>query len=103
MQQHSRLFQMKLSKFNLPYYEYIEQMKQPPSDKRQLCLLCLPNNMMALCTHDPKAEKSAASLAVNIGRFDEPAELQEMAYFLEHMLSADRKEEMLISTAHFVY
>ena len=39
-----------------------------------------------LLAHDPNSNKSAAALTVNTGHFDDPAERQGMAHFLEHML-----------------
>ncbi|KAJ2449291.1 metalloprotease, partial [Coemansia sp. RSA 2336] len=71
---------------NLPYFEYADTLVQSPSDLRQHKLIKLPNNMTVLCTSDPDASTSAASLSVNVGNFVDPPELQGLAHLLEHLL-----------------
>ena len=64
-------------------YTNIEKSKSAKFD----CIIkILPNNLKALLISDPEAEKSAASLGVNIGSLsDNPDELG-LAHFCEHML-----------------
>jgi insulysin len=62
------------------------QLMQSPNDKRQYLALTLPNDLPVLLVHQQDAEKSAAALTVNVGHFDDPAERQGLAHFLEHML-----------------
>ena len=57
-----------------------------PNDHRQYHFLELANRLRVLLICDPDTDKSAASLAVNTGHFDDPADRQGMAHFLEHML-----------------
>ncbi|TNJ05481.1 peptidase M16 [Aeromonas veronii] len=57
-----------------------------PNDHRQYHFLELANRLRVLLICDPYTDKSAASLAVNTGHFDDPADRQGMAHFLEHML-----------------
>ena len=57
-----------------------------PNDHRQYHYLTLANRLKVLLICDPETDKSAASLAVNTGHFDDPADRQGMAHFLEHML-----------------
>ncbi|MGL5225171.1 MAG: insulinase family protein [Aeromonas sp.] len=57
-----------------------------PNDHRQYHFLVLANQLRVLLICDPKTDKSAASLAVNTGHFNDPADRQGMAHFLEHML-----------------
>lgn len=57
-----------------------------PNDHRRYQALRLDNGLRLLLIEDPDADKSAASLAVNTGHFDDPADRQGMAHFLEHML-----------------
>ena len=57
-----------------------------PNDHRQYHFLELANRLRVLLICDPETDKSAASLAVNTGHFDDPADRQGMAHFLEHML-----------------
>ena len=46
----------------------------------------LDNGLEALIISDPKAEESAAALAVGVGSWSDPKEFPGMAHFLEHML-----------------
>ena len=62
------------------------QLMQSPNDKRQYLALTLSNDLPVLLVHQQDAEKSAAALTVNVGHFDDPAERQGLAHFLEHML-----------------
>ncbi|SNY51472.1 Secreted Zn-dependent peptidases, insulinase-like [Arsukibacterium tuosuense] len=60
--------------------------KQSPNDNRAYHHLTLDNGLTVLLVKDSNAEKSAAALTVNVGHFDDPADYQGMAHFLEHML-----------------
>ncbi|KKO46847.1 peptidase [Arsukibacterium ikkense] len=60
--------------------------KQSPNDNRAYQHLTLDNGLTVLLVHDNSAEKSAAALTINVGHFDDPADYQGMAHFLEHML-----------------
>ena len=62
------------------------QLMQSPNDKRHYLALTLSNELPVLLVHQQDAEKSAAALTVNVGHFDDPAERQGLAHFLEHML-----------------
>lgn len=57
-----------------------------PNDERQYRYLTLDNKMKVLLVSDAKAEKSAASLNVYVGSFQNPIEREGLAHFLEHML-----------------
>ncbi|MEZ0174987.1 MAG: insulinase family protein [Candidatus Reddybacter sp.] len=57
-----------------------------PNDERQYRYFQLDNKMKVLLVSDPKAEKSAASLNVYVGSFQNPIEREGLAHFLEHML-----------------
>ncbi|MGU5661610.1 insulinase family protein [Aeromonas sanarellii] len=57
-----------------------------PNDHRRYHYLELANRLRVLLICDPQTDKSAASLAVNTGHFDDPVDRQGMAHFLEHML-----------------
>ncbi|MDX1538417.1 insulinase family protein [Arsukibacterium sp.] len=60
--------------------------KQSPNDNRAYQHLTLDNGLTVVLVNDSSAEKSAAALTVNVGHFDDPADYQGMAHFLEHML-----------------
>ncbi|KAJ2491494.1 metalloprotease [Coemansia sp. RSA 2050] len=70
----------------MPYKEFTGLIEQSGNDQRQHRLIRLPNNLVALCVQDTKAKEAAASLSVNVGSSANPAELQGLAHFLEHML-----------------
>ncbi|QYK03837.1 insulinase family protein [Shewanella zhangzhouensis] len=57
-----------------------------PNDHRQYQYLVLDNALRVLLVSDPQASQAAASMAVNVGHFDDPAQRLGMAHFLEHML-----------------
>lgn len=57
-----------------------------PNDSKTYHPLTLDNGLRVLLIQDLNSEKSAASLTVNCGHFDDPTDRQGMAHFLEHML-----------------
>jgi secreted Zn-dependent insulinase-like peptidase len=61
-------------------------LKISSNDNRTYKSLTLNNGLKILLAHDMNSEKSAASLTVNTGHFDDPDDRQGMAHFLEHML-----------------
>ncbi|KAJ2810781.1 hypothetical protein FBU31_007911, partial [Coemansia sp. 'formosensis'] len=71
---------------SMPYEEYTGLIEKSANDTRQYRLIRLPNNLVAVCIQDTDAKEAAASLSVNVGSHADPAELQGLAHFLEHML-----------------
>lgn len=61
-------------------------MHTSPSDSRNYLYRQLSNGLKVVLVSDPNGTKSAASLAVNVGHFDDPPYRQGLAHFLEHML-----------------
>ncbi|KAI8318667.1 hypothetical protein GQ54DRAFT_280568, partial [Martensiomyces pterosporus] len=61
-------------------------------DKRQFRLIRLPNNLIAVCVHDPGAKKAAAALSVNVGSSADPEEFLGLAHFCEHLLFMGSKK-----------
>ena len=59
---------------------------KPISDSFNYLYKELPNGLKALIISDPAADKSAASLSVNVGSLVDPKEYQGLAHFCEHML-----------------
>ncbi|MGI2261511.1 insulinase family protein [Shewanella sp. GXUN23E] len=57
-----------------------------PNDNRQYRYLTLPNALRVLLVQDEQSQQAAASMAVNVGHFDDPLDRPGMAHFLEHML-----------------
>ncbi|MFQ6370524.1 insulinase family protein [Shewanella sp. YIC-542] len=57
-----------------------------PNDHRHYQYLLLANGLKVLLVNDPQATLAAASMAVNVGHFDDPVNRPGMAHFLEHML-----------------
>ncbi len=56
------------------------------SDHRQYKHLVLDNHLSVLLIEDKNATKAAASMAVNVGHFDDPDDCHGLAHFMEHML-----------------
>lgn len=57
-----------------------------PADSRSYRFLTLDNGMKVLLVSDPEADKAAASLSIDVGSFENPADRDGLAHFLEHML-----------------
>ncbi|MBC7368446.1 MAG: insulinase family protein [Undibacterium sp.] len=57
-----------------------------PTDTAQFRRFTLDNGLRVLLVSDPKFNKSGASLVVNVGQIDDPADREGQAHFLEHML-----------------
>ena len=56
------------------------------SDDRGYRYLTLDNQLSVLLISDPASDKSAASLDVHVGSFQNPEDREGLAHFLEHML-----------------
>ncbi|TKR69956.1 hypothetical protein L596_022039 [Steinernema carpocapsae] len=69
-----------------------DNIKKSVSDKREYRGLELSNGIKILLVSDPDADKSAASLDVNIGHLMDPNELPGLAHFCEHMLFLGTKK-----------
>ncbi len=59
---------------------------QAPNDESSYRRFTLDNGIKVILLSDPKLNKSAASLAVGVGSYSDPANRQGLAHFLEHML-----------------
>lgn len=57
-----------------------------PNDESVYRRFVLDNGLRVLLLSDPKLNKSAGSLVVNVGQIDDPAVRPGLAHFLEHML-----------------
>lgn len=56
------------------------------NDARSYRYLELPNKLRVLLISAPNTDKAAAALDVNVGSWQDPADRQGLAHFLEHML-----------------
>lgn len=56
------------------------------ADQRAYRYLQLDNQLKVLLISDPDSDKSAASLDVHVGSFQNPSDREGLAHFLEHML-----------------
>jgi len=56
------------------------------NDKKSYRHITLENGLNALLIHDPLCKKSATSLAVNVGHFNDPNDQEGLAHLLEHMM-----------------
>lgn len=57
-----------------------------PTDSAVFRRFVLDNGLRVLLVSDPKFNKSGASLVVNVGQIDDPADREGQTHFLEHML-----------------
>ena len=57
-----------------------------PNDNNQYRYITLDNGLRTLLIQDDSTQKAAAALAVNVGHFDDPAQREGLAHYLEHML-----------------
>jgi secreted Zn-dependent insulinase-like peptidase len=62
------------------------QLVQSPADHRRYQALTLNNGLRVLLVEQTDAEKSAAAMSVNVGHFDDPADREGLAHFLEHLV-----------------
>lgn len=62
------------------------QLQQSPNDPNQYRAYTHANGLRVLLVQQPDAEKSAAAMAVNVGHFDDPADREGLAHFLEHLV-----------------
>ncbi len=69
----------------LPVYAKVV-IEKSPNDARLYEYLQLPNKLNVVVVSDKSAQKSAATLAVLAGSFDEPTDKPGLAHFLEHMI-----------------
>ncbi|EDO18726.1 hypothetical protein Kpol_1055p83 [Vanderwaltozyma polyspora DSM 70294] len=75
-----------------PYKIHDLNFIKPDLDDRSYRFIELPNKFKALLIHDASTDKSAASLDVNIGAFQDPKNLQGLAHFCEHLLFMGSKK-----------
>ncbi|GAA5931722.1 uncharacterized protein JCM15063_001550 [Sporobolomyces koalae] len=68
------------------YATFLAPIEQSPNDHRQYRLITLRNGLTAMLISDPKTDKAAASLSVQIGHLSDPDDLPGLAHFCEHML-----------------
>lgn len=57
-----------------------------PNDPKSYRYTTLPNGLDTLLISDSDTDKSSAALAVNVGHFDDPVNVQGLAHLLEHMM-----------------
>ena len=72
--------------YRINMYSSANNIVQSPNDQREYRSVILDNGLKVVLVSDTDADKSAASLAVNVGSGDDPQDRQGLAHFLEHML-----------------
>lgn len=70
----------------------IGQIQKSEFDNREFKYLVLPNNMKVILISDPLADKSAASVEVQVGSLMDPDDYKGTAKFLQHMLLRGSKK-----------
>lgn len=68
------------------------EIEKSPTDKREYEYFVLDNKLKVLVVSDKSAEKSAATLTVMAGSYDEPHDKPGLAHFLEHMIIMGSKK-----------
>lgn len=66
--------------------------EKSPSDAREYQYLELSNKLKVVVVSDKSSEKSAATLSVLAGSYDEPVDKPGLAHFLEHMIIMGSKK-----------
>ena len=61
-------------------------MKQSPNDNKKYHCFTLDQGLRVTLVEDPNCHKSACSLVVNTGSFDDPIDRPGFAHFIEHLL-----------------
>ncbi|AKH70326.1 secreted/periplasmic Zn-dependent peptidase, insulinase [Spongiibacter sp. IMCC21906] len=69
-----------------PFSGKDENVAKPLADSRDYRFVELDNGLKVLLVSDPNTDKAGASLDVNVGSRQDPADYQGLAHFLEHML-----------------
>ena len=69
-----------------------EDLRKPDSDTRQYRVITLENKLSVVLVSDAETNSAAAALAVSAGQLQDPAEVQGLAHFLEHMLFLGNKK-----------
>ncbi|CEL63782.1 insulysin [Rhizoctonia solani AG-1 IB] len=67
------------------YSVFKKDIRKPEVDDRHYRCIKLENDLEVLLIHDPNADKSAASLDVEIGHLHDPDDLPGLAHFCEHL------------------
>lgn len=75
----------------------VEKNKRFP---REFHSIFLENGLEVLVIHDPSAKLSSASMEVQVGYWNDPAELRGLAHYLEHMLFLGTKKYPDVSEYH---
>ena len=80
-----------VNKARKPGFEVIEdqntlEILTPTLQERKVAKIKLPNGLQVLIISDPEAKKSAASLSVKVGQWQDPEAYPGMAHFCEHLL-----------------
>ena len=70
----------------------LSQLVISPNDQRQYRHIRLDNELDVLLISDPTTDKSAASLDVHVGSYQNPKDREGLAHFLEHMLFLGTKQ-----------
>ena len=68
------------------YNKGTDKLRTSPNDDRAYRYLVLENGLKLVLISDKAADRSAASMSVFRGSYDDPADRQGLAHFLEHML-----------------
>ncbi|KAI8458009.1 Metalloenzyme, LuxS/M16 peptidase-like protein [Phakopsora pachyrhizi] len=68
------------------YWIFEREVVRSDNDTRSYRIIRLENELEVILIHDPKTDKAAASMDVNVGHLSDPEDLQGLAHFCEHLL-----------------
>ncbi|RCH79537.1 Insulinase (Peptidase M16), partial [Rhizopus stolonifer] len=69
------------------YWTFVRSLEKSDNDDRSYRLIKLASNdLQVLLVHDKDTDKSSAALDVHVGHISDPADLQGLAHFCEHLL-----------------
>ncbi|KAH9818631.1 putative a-pheromone processing metallopeptidase Ste23 [Melampsora americana] len=74
------------------YQTFTSPIIKSDNDQRDYRIIKLNNQLQVILVHDPKADKAAAALSVNVGHLSDPPQLPGLAHFCEHLLFMGNKK-----------
>ncbi|EGG01311.1 insulinase [Melampsora larici-populina 98AG31] len=74
------------------YQSFTKPIIKSDNDQRDYQIIKLNNQLQVILIHDPKSDKAAAALSVNVGYLSDPPQLPGLAHFCEHLLFMGNKK-----------
>ncbi|BGP38130.1 metalloprotease [Rhodotorula kratochvilovae] len=75
------------AKGDLPAYGYFtKELERSQNDDREYRIIMLENGLEAVIISDPKTDKAAAAMDVQVGHLSDPEDIPGLAHFCEHLM-----------------